>query len=373
MKLIISGGHFTPGEAVIEELKGTCELLVVGREHSFEGDSGYSYEYMVCQKMGIPFATISTARLQRILTPYILSSILKFPKGMIQSFSLLRTFKPDIVLVFGGYVALPLSAAAFVLGIPVVVHEQTQRAGLTNRLIGRFARKVCISFSSSKPYFAAEKIVVTGNPLRKKIFTQETSFDIPKGFPVVYITGGGGGSHFINTLTFKTLPRLVKEYVLIHQTGDSHTYNDFARALHARDALPLAFRARYIVKKYIMPDEIGWVLHSASLVVSRAGINTVCELITLSKACLLLPLPHGQLGEQLENAQLAQRVGIGEYIEQRALSEEKFYEKIHYLVTHRDTFEKKNILSARARFVDAAERIVSVLDSVYEEGKQKKN
>ena len=141
MKILITGGHFSPALAVIEGIRPKDDVLVVGRKHALEGDSGLSFEYEVAKKHSIPFVEISTARIQRVLTKHTLFSVLKFPVGLTQAFFILKKYKPDIVLTFGGYIAVPIAIASYVLDIPIVIHEQTQKAGLANRLIALFAKK----------------------------------------------------------------------------------------------------------------------------------------------------------------------------------------------------------------------------------------
>ncbi len=170
MKLLIvagGGGHFAPALSVIEKLPKDWDLLLVGRKYSLEGDAALSLEYQTAERMHIPFRMLTTGRIQRKLTRHSLLSLLKTPIGMVQALSILRDFKPDVVLSFGGYVAVPLVLAAHFLRIPIIIHEQTFGAGLANKISSRFADKVCISWEESRKYFPNGKVVVTGNPVRK--------------------------------------------------------------------------------------------------------------------------------------------------------------------------------------------------------------
>src|SRR3989339_499065 len=149
MKIIIIGGHLAPALSVLEALPKNTQVLFVGRKYALEGDNALSLEYNTITSLNIPFVGLNTGRLQRKITRFTLFSLLKLPFGIIKSFLILIDFKPDVVVGFGGYVSIPVTFCAFVLRIPVVIHEQTMEAGLTNRLVSRFAKKICISWDSS--------------------------------------------------------------------------------------------------------------------------------------------------------------------------------------------------------------------------------
>lgn len=371
MKIAITGGHISPALAVIDKLKKNSDIVFIGRKYAYEGDKSESFEYKVCKKLAIPFYQINTGRLQRKFTRYTLASILKFPNGIIGAGMILKKARPDIVLTFGGYVGLPVSIVAFLLKIPVVIHEQTQKAGLTNTIISYFADKVCISFDSSKIYFQGGKTVLTGNPVRKEIFEVKEKFTIPKGYKVLYITGGSGGSHFINDKISKILPDLVKKYVVIHQTGNSSGFNDYEILGNTKKSLG-ELKNRYVLKKFISTDEIGWTYKSCDLVISRSGINTVCELLALQKKCLLIPLSHGQKGEQLDNAMLIKNLGLGEFMEQKDVSTSLLLTKIDEMMDKTMQVKKDGIKNYV--IANADDNIINVLKSIYEKKKiEKKN
>src|SRR3989344_6654527 len=167
MKIAITGGHLSPALSVIEKLSKEDVVLFVGRKHVFEGDKGLSFEYKTITSLNIPFVELTTGRLQRKFTAHTLFSIVKIPYGLAQSFLILRKFKPDVVLGFGGYLSVPVVIAAHILRIPAIIHEQTQDAGLANRMLANYADRICISWETSAKYFPRGKTIFTGNPIRK--------------------------------------------------------------------------------------------------------------------------------------------------------------------------------------------------------------
>lgn len=369
MKLVVVGGHLSPALAIIEALPKDIRVLFIGRRFSFEGDKALSLEYKTISSQKIPFASISAGRLQRKFTKYTIFSLLKIPYGIVQSFSILRVFKPDVVLGFGGFLSLPVIFSAYILRIPIVVHEQTFEAGLANRIASFFAKKICISWESSREFFPKNKTVLTGNPLRKfeiRSANWRTKFEIinkNQNLPVIYITGGSSGSHFINTLVEGCIEELLKQFILIHQTGDAQEYHDFDRLNNIRESLPSMLKTRYMLTKFINPQDIGSVLQKAKLVVGRAGINTITELIYFNKPATLIPISFGQNNEQLKNALFFKGLGLGEAKDQNSLDSTKFLQKVKEMYNNINKY-KINKEKFSISNTNAAQKIIETLEYV---------
>jgi len=363
MKVAIIGGHLSPALAVLEKLTDE-EVFFIGRKYTFEGDKTLSFEYQQISKLKIPFFAITPSRFQRKFTRYTISSISKFPIGLAQSLRVLRKIKPDIVLGFGGYVSMPVVISAFILKIPIVIHEQTLEAGFANKLASKFAKKICISWKSSSKFFPKEKTVLTGNPLRKDILDISKSKRIENKTPTIYITGGNSGSHFINVLIENSLSKLLKNYSIIHQTGDSK-YKDYKRLKEKKEKLSNDLSNNYEVVKFFLPKVAAEAINNADLVIGRAGINTVTELIYLKKPALLIPLISSQKNEQLKNSMFLKSLGLGEFIEQNGLNENIFYSTVENMIKNIESYRLKEDVFIK----DAADKIVMVLKNV---SKQKK-
>lgn len=369
MKILITGGHLSPALSVIEKLKGE-DVLYVGRKHALEGDKAFSLEYQTIKSLGIPFFSITTGRLQRKFSRYTIPSFLKFPLGFSQSFYILKRFKPDVVLGFGGYVSWPIIAMSSMLKIPVVIHEQTLEAGIANKLAARFAVKICISFESSKRFFPIKKVVLTGNPLRKEIIEVDKELKSENKIPLIYITGGSLGSHFINNLVKDTVVKLIKDFQIIHQTGDSREYRDFDSLLKIKNELGEDGK-NYEVRKFLTPRESAESLQKADLVVARSGINTVSELLFLGKPSLLIPLPFAQNNEQLKNAQFLKSLGLGEILEQKKITSEVFLNTLLEMNKNINSYKENSSQSKALVDRGAALRIVEVVKNVYKKKKNK--
>lgn len=309
MRILITGGHITPALAIIEELKKyeNIEFVFVGRKHALDFEKTLSFEYQSIKKLGIKFIELKAGRLTRIISLRSLVNFLKFPCGFFRSFKILKQEKPDTILSFGGYLALPIAVAGWLFKIPIYTHEQTLIPGLTNRLISFFARKIFISFPQTKKYFTAEKVIFSGNPLRTSIFQiKKKAFKLLKNKKkVIYITGGSLGAHSLNVLIESILDKLLKQFIVIHQTGDVKEYGDFEK-------LSKMEKQDYFVQKHFFDSEIGFIYSIADLVISRSGANTIFELIALKKPAILIPLPWSAGGEQKAQAMFLKDKGVVE-------------------------------------------------------------
>ncbi|MDO8460969.1 MAG: UDP-N-acetylglucosamine--N-acetylmuramyl-(pentapeptide) pyrophosphoryl-undecaprenol N-acetylglucosamine transferase [bacterium] len=367
MKIVIvagGGGHFAPALAFLESTPKDWKILIIGRKYSLEGDNATSLEYQTAYSLGLPFRSITTGRLQRKFTKHTIASLFKLPYGFFQAVAVLINFRPDVVLSFGGYVSIPVSFASFILNIPVVIHEQTLGAGISNKIVGFFAKKICVSWESSLKLFPKTKTVLTGNPIRK--------FNPPAGgskfkvnesqnVPLLYITGGSTGSHAINVLIEKCIKSLLDKYRVIHQTGDAREFLDYERLRRLKDTLEKELRDRYMLVKFVNPQEVGEILYSADLVVSRSGINTVTEILLFEKPSLLIPLPISANNEQMKNAEFLKEQGLAEVVSQKDLTSDKLFHLVTSMMDNRKVYRKKVQPKDNEINKNAAEKIIDVV------------
>jgi UDP-N-acetylglucosamine--N-acetylmuramyl-(pentapeptide) pyrophosphoryl-undecaprenol N-acetylglucosamine transferase len=366
MKIIFTGGHFSPAHAVIKKIQKDNEVLVIGRKYAFEGHANETLEYKICIKENIPFVPIKAGRLQRKFTRFTIQAAGRFPLGVYSALRILRQEKPDVVVTFGGYIGLSVAIAASLLHIPIVLHEQTQKAGLSARLISRFASVVLVSFETSKEYFKNKPVVLTGNPIREELFEE---FDIPEyhsQLPLVYVTGGSTGAHAINSFVGEILQELTSEFFLVHQTG-SQGSNDIEVMRKMKDELPPHLKKNYVVEKFFTPKEVSYLLKNASLVISRSGINTVLELMALGTVGLLIPLPFGQQNEQKENAILYSSTGLGEFVLQDEINGRVLLQKMRAMIKEQKNYRLNAKNALRYVHKDAVEKIIK---QIYQYGRK---
>lgn len=363
-KMVITGGHVTPALAFLEVIdKKNWDVYWIGEEKAVFGTKVKTLEYRIIPELGIPFYKITSAKLER---RFVLRSIFSFWKilvGFFQSFFFLLKIKPNVLLSFGSYVSVPVALASWILKIPIVIHEQTAASGLANKIIAALARFVAISFEGSREYFPENKIVFTGNLVRKTFFEigrKKKNVALLAKKPTIYITGGSRGSQTINSAVLRILQRLLKIAHVYHQTGSI----DFQKINEIVKKLPGDIRSNYNIQATYSPSRVEKIYSLVDLVVSRSGANTVSELAATGTPSVLIPIPWSQSDEQTKNATLLQKLGAAILLRQEDLTPDKLFSSIEELVKNYNEYKKG---AAKARELvpeNASARLLEVIRKV---------
>jgi UDP-N-acetylglucosamine--N-acetylmuramyl-(pentapeptide) pyrophosphoryl-undecaprenol N-acetylglucosamine transferase len=369
-KIVITGGHLTPALAVIEELekKKNWQIYFLGRQYASEAEKTPSMEAELLQDKPLTFIPLISGRVRRHWDRHTLFSYLKIPLGFFHALFWLGRIRPQVILSFGGYVSVPVVLAGWLMGIPILNHEQTAVYGLAGRFNSLFANQIAVSWEESKKHFPAQKVVFTGNPIRKKILTfdQEiwATLEFEKNLPFVFVTGGNQGSHVINRVVGEEIKDLLKETNVFLQTGHLKKEGDFAWLEEIREKLPENWKKRFHLKKYLDEQEMGTLLNKADLVVSRSGANIITELAALGKPCLLIPLPFAFADEQTENAQLLVKAGTAEILPQEQLTPLKLRKQIQLMIKNLGQYQKKAPYAKQLVKLDAAKKMIELVEKL---------
>lgn len=353
----MTGGHITPALATVKELqnRGNHEIFFIGRKTAIEGDKTPSIESQIVPQLGLRFFPIHPGRLQRSFSRYTIPSLLRVPWSFFESLSILLRENPNIVVSFGGYVALPVVIAAWMLRIPIVTHEQTSVVGLANRIISHFATRIAVSFESSLKYFPPKKTVLTGNPIRQDIFeVKNRRLLIESRKPVILVTGGNQGSHVINMAVAKILPKLLEKFVIIHQVGMAGVYNDYETFEEIKSNLPAKLATNYHLERFIGPDEFGAVLKSTDLAIARSGANAVIDIAANKIPAIFIPLPYATHDEQTKNARLLVDAGSSVILPQRELTPERLLGVTEMMIQNLRRYKKAATTAKKLIKLDAA-------------------
>lgn len=340
MKIVVTGGHHNSALELAQKLQKSegAEITWFGHRHTTLNDSSDSAEYSEVTKAGIPFVDIKAGKLYKTFHPI---HWLRIPYGFFQAYISLWRTKPDLIVSFGGYLAVPVVIAGFLLGIPSVTHEQTAVVGMANKLIAKFAKKIFITWPSSAEFFDKNKVIVTGLPLRESIFNiDEAKFVFEDSLPTLYVTAGKQGSHLINTNLQKILPNLLNEMNIIHQCGSTTEFEDFQSLQEFKSTLSPEQQQRYVLRKYVFQDEIGSAYNKSDIVLCRAGAHTIYELAALRKPALIIPISWVSHNEQLRNAQILESIGAATILEEKELTPESLYQALLHLLKQRDVFSE---------------------------------
>jgi UDP-N-acetylglucosamine--N-acetylmuramyl-(pentapeptide) pyrophosphoryl-undecaprenol N-acetylglucosamine transferase len=347
MKVIIAGGgtggHIFPAISVAEEIlkrSGTNEVLFVGTKRGLENE--------LLSKRGYRVEHISARGIKGKGVKESIAAVLSALKGVSDSMSIIKKFRPDVVLGVGGYVSGPMVLAASLRGVPTAICEQNGYPGLANRILGKFVKKVFATFEDSVRFFPRGKVVITGNPVRQDILRGRKIIKDAETVTVL-VFGGSQGAHKLNVSVPEAISRLGRPGIkVIHQTGDK----DFeavknAYASHNIDARVLPFI-----------DDMAGAYGEADFVIGRSGAGTVAELTALGKPSLLIPYPYATNNHQLANARVLERAGAAVIVEDR----DALPENIAAALTNLLRRDKLNEMASHALELgkpDAAARIVN--------------
>jgi UDP-N-acetylglucosamine--N-acetylmuramyl-(pentapeptide) pyrophosphoryl-undecaprenol N-acetylglucosamine transferase len=309
-KLVVAGGgtggHVFPGIAVVEAMEshGPVDILWIGTGRPVEKKalSGHKWDYRI----------LNTRPLRGSGIAGTIRSLAGLPLSLIRACSWLKSFKPHVVLGVGGYVSGPALLAARILRIPIALHEQNLIPGLTNRLASRLANTVFVSFKETVKYFPGNRVIFTGNPIRKNIIEllnqqikQPQNHKITKSQNLL-VLGGSQGARCLNRLAGSAIQLLWQSgfhLEIIHQTGklDMSHFEKFYK-----DANIPAKVTPFI-------SNIGESYSWADLVICRAGAGTLAELTTLGKPSILIPYPWATDSHQNANARELTEAGAAKY------------------------------------------------------------
>jgi UDP-N-acetylglucosamine--N-acetylmuramyl-(pentapeptide) pyrophosphoryl-undecaprenol N-acetylglucosamine transferase len=315
-----TGGHTYPA---ITTIRATRELLHdagVGLDVLYVG-SASGLEARVAEQEELPFQAVSTGKLRRSANPLRMISSQnlrdagRLSRGLVEGRRVVRAFRPDVVLSTGGYVAVPVGLAAATVDAALLVHEQTTRLGLANRILLRRATTIALSSPTSVellPAWLRPRAVVTGNPIRVELLDGDADRGVKAlgwtgwdaSLPTVYVTGGAQGSVQINRLVEGVLDWLLQRANVVHQCGAT----SLAQLQRRAEQLPTELAARYRLIEFVgaeLPD----VQALADVVVSRSGAGTLAELTALGKPSVLIPLVPTGGNEQQHNARYLEQAG----------------------------------------------------------------
>jgi UDP-N-acetylglucosamine--N-acetylmuramyl-(pentapeptide) pyrophosphoryl-undecaprenol N-acetylglucosamine transferase len=380
-----SGGHTMTSVAVIGSLLDKHPALrdrvvFIGGSTSMEGEERTdSLEERVLKNINIKFVKIRSGKFRRSFSFSTIKMLLGVVGGLIDSLRYFKRNKVSVVFSTGGYVSVPVCIAAWIRKVPVVIHEQTTRVGLSNKISARFADEILVGFDQARKYFPKRKTIFVGNPVRKcitdarcwpKDIVQKLRFfeKRSKKYPVVLISGGGQGSHLLNEVVRQSLNQLLLDYQIILLTGDNKVNQDYKCVTNDIKKLSSELQKRIIVKKFA-GDEIGAFLNTADVYVGRSGAMSVYEVGVLSIPSIFIPIPWVTHNEQYHNAKVLKDLGVATIINQGEISPEVFVLRLKRFVKDledgKHDFDRKTV---KSKFVTNADtKIVSELAKYFVE------
>ena len=318
MRIILTGGgtagHVTPHLSIIPMLqKDGHEIHYIGTEDGMEAG-------IISKLDNVTYHAIPAGKLRRYHDWKNFSDMARVIKGVREARRIIREVKPAIVFSKGGYVGLPVVVAAGELRVPALIHESDMTSGLANKLSLPFAKALLCTFPETAKQ-TGKKGVYVGSPIRQELFEGDRErgkkiFGFDDSKPILLVMGGSSGAQAINRAVRGILNELTGCFQVLHICGNGNLFDIYERT------------PGYQQTEYLY-DEMADALACADLVVSRAGSNSICELLALRKPALLIPYPSGaSRGDQEVNAASFERRGFARVLEQKDLTGETLMEKI---------------------------------------------
>ncbi|MBE7081935.1 MAG: undecaprenyldiphospho-muramoylpentapeptide beta-N-acetylglucosaminyltransferase [Clostridiales bacterium] len=325
-KIILTGGgtagHVTPHLAILPYIKKDFDsIYYIGSENGIEKN--------IIKQASIPYYSVPCAKLNRSFTFKNFTIPIKLISGYIKAGKILDMIKPDIIFSKGGYVAVPIILAAKKRKIPIIAHESDYSIGLANKLTAKYCKKVLTSFKDTAKSLKNGEFV--GPPIRKNLLSTKPNeslefFGFTGNKPILLITGGSQGAMAINTAIRNSLENLLPKFDIIHICGKGNLSKDIKNK-------------GYFQTEYLNNIEIAFSV--CSVCVSRAGSNTVFELLALKIPSILIPLPKGNSrGDQVVNAEYFQKLGLVTVLPQNVLTPESLSLAINSTYSNRHNLKR---------------------------------
>lgn len=349
-----TGGHVFPLMAVAESLQKLAVQQGVDLRLTLLGEGKFLEK--AAKQSGLKYKKIMAGKMRRYFSSLNLFDLFKILIGTIQSLWHLFWLMPDLIFTKGGYASVPPALAAKFFFIPLYIHDSDAVPGAANRLIGRWAKKVFISFEMTRQYFSAGKTELTGNPVRPEILVGDRNqakqfFQLSDQLPTVLILGGSQGAQKINETILQALPKLTEKFQVIHQTGELN----YEAVKKSAEELKVS---NYHPYPFLDLTNLPLAYAAADVIVSRAGANLLSEISAVGKPAVLVPLSRkASRGEQITNAVELSKYGAI-IIEEDNLVPSVLVDQIEH------AYQNRSELGAKIKGfanLDAADKIASLV------------
>lgn len=361
-----TGGHFYPLVAVAQhirahtEVSGAIELFYAGPE---------PYDAEILKQHAIRYMRVPAGKRRRYFSWQNFTDPFVTLYGVFVAIGKLYAVYPDVVLSKGGFTSVPVVLAAWLLRIPIVVHESDSKAGSANKLGARFARYIAISFDEVADAFPHKKLALTGIPLRIEFLNEfdrpAERLGVPSDKPIIFVTGGSQGAERLNTLILQSLSSLLTHYTIVHQTGSRQV--ELVRQTAISLGIEESLLSRYFVMGSLSAHEMNLAMSAAALIISRAGAGSIFEIAHKRKPSILIPIPEDVSHDQRTNAYAFARAGAAQVLEEGNLTEGLLTTEISNILNNNQRYTQMSNAAGDFMKGDAAEKLVAILVEIANE------
>lgn len=317
-----TGGHFYPLIAVAESVRDRDQAEGRMTELFYMGPDAYNAESLSVLNISFVYCPAGKKRNYFSFLNYL--DVFKTLYGVMVAFVKLLKLYPDAVFSKGGYTSVPVTIAAALLRIPVVIHESDAVPGRANKIAARFARYIGVAHEEVIGFFPKEKVINVGMPIRRAFMTRVNDphgvLGIKNDRPVILVTGGSTGAERLNDFVLGALPKLLSSYTVVHQVGDKNV--DKISASASSLFTDQTVLANYYVFGHLPQEKFAAAFQAANLVVTRAGSTTLFETALNNKPAIIVPIPEDISRDQRSNAYAYARATGAVVLEEHNLSDD---------------------------------------------------
>ncbi len=361
MKAIVcaggTGGHIYPALAIINKIKekeSLSEILYIGTTDRMEKD--------LVPKLGIKFIGIEMEGIDRKNIFKNINVFFKYKKAIKKAKEIIKEFNPDIVIGVGGYITAPVIIAAHKLKCKIIIHEQNSIPGVSNKLISKYANRICISLPNTKKYFDSNKVVYTGNPRSEEIISvkpaDKKDYGLSNEKKLVVIVMGSLGSTTMTKKIKAIIPAFnMKDYQVIIVTGKE--YYESYKTLNCPKNVALV--------PYL--DNFINLLKSTDLIISRAGASVIAEITAIGLPSVLVPSPYVTNNHQYINAKELEDMGACKLITEEAFSIKTLLPAIDNIINDNTNYDKMRQCSKKLGVPNSATKFYEEIKKVIKEDK----
>lgn len=337
-----TGGHIFPIIGIVREIR---KINSKDFQFFYIGPEDELGKVLLSQE-GIKAKTILSGKIRRYLEiksvlQNIFDVFFKIPIGFFQSFFSIFFLAPDLIFSKGGYGSIPVVLSAWILRVPIFLHESDVSPGLANKFLSKFALKIFISFPKTE-HFKYKKTILSGNPIRRELLegSKEEAvklFKLSRERPIILIMGGSQGAQRINDFVLQILPELLKDYEIIHQCGEKNFKQVRAESnvVMNKDS-----QKHYHLFSFFKEKELKHFYASSDLIISRAGAGSIFEIAAFGKPSIMIPLFESAQNHQIKNAYTFAKSGASLVIEEINLIRHLFLGKLKYLFSNPEKLEE---------------------------------
>lgn len=359
MKAIIcaggTGGHIYPALAIynkIKEKEPLSEIIYIGTTDRMEST--------LIPKLGISYVGIEMEGINRKKILKNISVFIKYKKAIKKAKKIIQEFQPNIVIGAGGYITAPVIVAAHKLKVKTLIHEQNSIPGVSNKMISKYADKVCVSLPNTISFFDKEKVVYTGNPRSEEIMAAKSAnkrdFGLNESKKLVVIVMGSLGSTTMTKKIKEIIPAFnIKDYQVIIVTGKEY-YKEFESMNLPKNVACVPFLENFIN-----------LLKKTDLIISRAGASTIAEITAIGLPSILIPSPYVTNNHQYKNAKELEDRGACRLITEDEFSMNTVIPTIDDILNHPDTYQKMKDSSKKLGIPNSATKIYEEIKKTIEE------